>query len=125
MGKNTEARLRRIFQIQTLKRLVSQHVKQWVVELDSQQRAKGEILSQICRSLARELDKLRVLAGNADLATFADAAGSMAVLARRQRAVDLKVRQMKEGLAELHALLDQALEQTMSAEFGRPRKPAS
>lgn len=125
MGKHTEDRLRRIQQIQTLKRLLDQHVKQWVIELDSQQRAKGEIVNQICRSLARELSKLRVLAGDADLAPFADTAGGMAVLARRQRAVDFKVRQMKEGLAELHKLLDQAFDHTMSADFARLRKPAS
>jgi len=125
MGKHTEDRLRRIQQIQTLKRLLDQYVKQWVLELDSQQRTKGEVVNQICRSLARELSKLRVLAGDANLVSVADTAGSMAVLAARQRAVDFKVRQMREGLAELHKLLDQAFDQTMSAEFAPLRKPAS
>ena len=125
MGKHTEDRLRRIQQIQMLKRLLDQHIKQWVIELDSQQRAKGEIVNQICRSLARELNKLRVLAGDANLVSVADTAGSMAVLAARQRAIDFKVRQMREGFAELTKLLDQAFDHTMSAEFARPRKPAS
>ena len=125
MGKHTEDRLRRIQQIQLLKRVLDQHVKQWVLELDSQQRAKGAIVDQICRALARELNRLRILAGDANLVSFGDVAGSLAVLAGRQRAIDFKVRQMKEGLAELHTILNQAFDQTMSAEFRRPGKPAS
>ncbi len=124
MGKHTEARLRRVNQIQALRRLLEQRVKQWLVELDSNQRAKEEVVERLCRQLSRELGKVRVRAGEAQLPGLADLAGEMAVAVTRPRAADFKVRAMREGMVNLHKALDEAMLQTMSVEFARKRSEA-
>ncbi|MGH7673752.1 MAG: hypothetical protein ACREMV_00655, partial [Gemmatimonadales bacterium] len=91
MGKHTEARLRRIARIKELQRIIEQRMKHWLAELEGTMRTPGEAANQVCRSIARELQKMRPHADDAELPSFAELAGSLAVLANRPRSLDWKL----------------------------------
>ena len=106
--KLSAAQLRRIDEIQQFQRSV-QLIKKWVGELDSNRAAKTSIISGITTTIARELSHLRQRALTSSVASLADVAGALSVLASRTGGLQVKIRGLQEGVTSMEMQLDQAL----------------
>lgn len=70
------------------------------------------------RALGRHLDELKVQAQGLGMHSLADAAGIMAMLARRGGGVQMRVRGLRDGLASLRINHEGALRQASTPEEG-------
>lgn len=113
--KQSATQIRRIEELQHYVRAVD-HVKKLIAELESNRAAKVAIINGICGSIARELSHLRQRALTANLGTFPDVAGSLAVVAGRAGSgIAMKIRALQEGINSLTMQLDQALKMAHEA----------
>lgn len=106
--KQSGTQIRRIEELQHYVRAVD-HVKKLVAELDSNRAAKVAVINGICGNIARELSHMRQRALTANLGTFPDVAGSLAVVAGRGTGIAMKIRALADGINSLTMQLDQAL----------------
>jgi hypothetical protein len=78
------------------------------------------------RAMARHLDELKVQAQGMGMHSMAEAAGIMAMLARRGGGVQMRVRGLRDGLANLRINFEGAVRQASIPEGEAPGKePAS
>lgn len=70
------------------------------------------------RAMARHLDELKVQAQGMGMHSMAEAAGIMAMLARRGGGVQMRVRGLRDGLANLRINHEGALRQASTPEEG-------
>ena len=75
-----------------------------------------EILQGISSQIAREFSKLRQRAISANIGTVADVAGSLATMAGRSQGLQMKLRNLNEGVASLTFQLERALAVAMTPE---------
>ncbi len=116
--KQSGTQIRRIEELQHYVRAMD-HVKKLVAELDSNRAAKVAVINGICGNIARELSHMRQRALTANLGTFPDVAGSLAVVAGRGTGIAMKIRALQDGINSLTMQLDQALK---SAHDASPEK---
>jgi hypothetical protein len=106
--KQSASQIRRIEELQHYVRAVD-HVKKLVAELEANRAAKVAVINGICGNIARELSHMRQRALTANLGTFPDVAGSLAVVAGRGSGIAMKIRALQDGINSLAMQLDQSL----------------
>ena len=117
--KLTPNQLRLAEEIQGFLKTIAQ-VKKLVGELESNRAARVEILQGISSQIAREFSRLRQRAISANIGTVADVAGSLATMAGRSQGLQMKIRNLNEGVASLTFQLERALAVAMTPEEKRP-----
>ena len=120
--KQTATQIRRIEELQGYVRTVD-HVKKLVAELESNRAAKATIINGICGNIARELSHMRQRALTANLGTFPDVAGNLAVVAGRAgTGINVKIRALADGINSLTMVLEQALKAAHEASAEKPQE---
>lgn len=117
--KLTPNQLRRIEEIEGFLRTVAL-VKKLTGELEGNRAARPQILDDISSRISRELFKMRQRAVAANVGTVADIAGSLATIAKRSQGLQMKIRNLNDGVASLNFQLVRALAMAKTPEQKRP-----
>ncbi len=107
--------IRQVEQIQGFLKTVAR-LKSLVGELESHRAARTQIVQNLSSQISREFTHLRQRALTANIGTVSDVAGQLSIVAGRSAGLQMKIRALNDGVANLHLQLDQALKNAMKPE---------
>ncbi|HET9709610.1 MAG TPA: hypothetical protein VFP39_15030 [Gemmatimonadales bacterium] len=113
--KLTPIQMQRVEQITGFLKTVNL-VKKLVGDLEANRAARPQILQEICSRISREMFRMRIRAGGANVGTVAELAGGLATMANRSTGLLMKIRGLKDGIASITFQLDRALIQAQTIE---------
>ncbi len=114
-AKLTPNQVRRIEEINAFLRTVA-HIKKLVGELESNRAARAQIVQNLSSQISREFTHMRQRALTANIGTVGDVAGALSIVAGRSAGLQMKIRALNDGVANLNIQLDQALKTAMQPE---------
>jgi hypothetical protein len=115
--------VRRIEEIQSFLKTVA-HLKKMVGELESNRAARAQIVQNLSSQIAREFTHMRQRALTSNIGTIGDVAGALSIVAGRSAGLQMKIRALNDGVANLNMQLDQALKTAMKPEEEEKGGPA-
>lgn len=114
-AKLSANQVRRIEEINAFLRTVA-HIKKLVGELESNRAARAQIVQNLSSQISREFTHMRQRALTANIGTVGDVAGALSIVAGRSAGLQMKIRALNDGVANLNIQLDQALKTAMQPE---------
>lgn len=123
--KLTPLQAERVAQIEGFQKALA-HIQKLVGELESNRAARPQVLQDLSAQIARELSRMRTRAVAASIGTVGDVAGQLSITATRSVGLQMKLRNLHEGIASLSFQLERALTQvTQPADQPRSGAPDS